>query len=286
MIKNFLIIILLFFIILSYNYVGNSYASKFSKENLLQTFPEKLESRGQLDPQLLEQPFSFLGEGAQCYVFASRDGNYVIKLFKARHFKPQKKWLSEGPLFSSFVSPAKKKQSQHKWARKFQESCERYVLAFDQLRDETALEFLHLEKSATSLPVNFQAAGKTYTLDLATLPFILQKKGELVPHTLSKLLEQGAREAAKEKLLHLRELLIERARKGITDPRQCFSVNFGFIGNKPIQFDVGKITHDPALDTEKEIARTTSNLDQWVENHFPELKEKSGTGTKKKERRN
>ncbi len=274
MIKKVLIIILLFCIVLGYNYVGNLQASKFSTVNLLKTFPEKLENRGLLDLHLLEQPFSFLGEGAQCYVFGSRDGKHVIKLFKARHFKPQKKWLSEGPLFSGFIFSSKKKNSEQKWARKFQESCERYALAYDQLREETALEFLHLEKSATSLPVKFQTAGKTYTLDLADLPFILQKKGELVPDTLSRLVEQGSKEEANEKLLHLRELLIERAKKGITDPRQCFSVNFGFIGKKPIQFDVGKITHDPNLDTGAEITRVTSNLDLWVKNHFPELKER------------
>lgn len=36
----------------------------------------------------LNQPFYYLSCGAQCYAFASKDGEYVLKVFKFHHLRP------------------------------------------------------------------------------------------------------------------------------------------------------------------------------------------------------
>jgi len=38
--------------------------------------------------QILNQKFSYIGKGAQCYAFVSDDQLYVLKFFKFKHLKP------------------------------------------------------------------------------------------------------------------------------------------------------------------------------------------------------
>ena len=38
--------------------------------------------------QITNQKFTYIGKGAQCYAFASEDGEYVLKFFKFKHLKP------------------------------------------------------------------------------------------------------------------------------------------------------------------------------------------------------
>src|ERR1700722_581245 len=37
---------------------------------------------------ILDQPFTYIGKGAQAYAFASEDGKYVLKFFKFKHLRP------------------------------------------------------------------------------------------------------------------------------------------------------------------------------------------------------
>src|SRR5688572_10653905 len=38
--------------------------------------------------QILNQEYTYIGKGAQCYAFGSQDGKYVLKFFKFKHLKP------------------------------------------------------------------------------------------------------------------------------------------------------------------------------------------------------
>src|ERR1700722_14068427 len=46
---------------------------------------------------ILAQPFTYLGKGAQCYVFVSQDQQYVIKFFRVSHIEAPR-WLKNLPL--------------------------------------------------------------------------------------------------------------------------------------------------------------------------------------------
>ena len=269
-----ILIPLLILLILAFNYLYNLKYLSFGPENLQQHFPRGLASRGSFEKSFLQR-YRFLGEGAHCFAFESEDGRYVLKLFRAGHKKPQKKWLREGPLFNFLIPTEKKERSKTKWETKFQECLVRYATAFDQMREETGLLFLHLDND-TKLQTQVElesASGKISRIALDKVPFIIQAKGELVPQRLASLLKRGELQDAKQALLTLQEMLETRTRKGITDTRQCFGINFAFSGERAIQIDVGKIAYDPALTDapEAEIQRVRTNLQNWTQKHFPEL---------------
>jgi len=51
---------------------------------------------------LLDQKYHYYAKGAQCYVFLSKDQNYVLKFFRHDHMRPSP-WLSLlPPFFASY----------------------------------------------------------------------------------------------------------------------------------------------------------------------------------------
>lgn len=200
-------------------------------------------------PSELNQPFTYLGEGSQIFAFESDDGNYVLKLFKKKH---QKKTT-----FSRMVRHLLGKdwqQSNGKWEEKFTQTCARYQLAFSHLKEETGLIFLHFEETDPPL---YTWVDK-YKIDLSKIPFILQKKALLAPeyvkaHPLQK----------KEAEMALKEFFARRLEKGFSDPRQTLSKNYGFIGEKPIQIDVGKIDYFTG-DKQAEIEKISAHVEEWI----------------------
>lgn len=259
--------------VLILNYIWNLKSLAFAPDNLLRVFPSGLANRHSISnteiEQIFNQRFAFLDEGAQCYACVSEDGQYVIKLFKARHMR-KKKWLKDGPLFEAFTSATQKEQHKLRWLQKFQETCVCYSLAYDELADETGLLHLHFqptEKLQAKLKID------KFEIELDGLPFLIQKKGELVPRKIASLIKNNGSTAAVTALVNLHELLVKRARKGITDPRQCFSINYAFCGSSPLQIDVGRIVKEAAIAAapQAEIDRVTTNLKTWTQRHFPEL---------------
>ncbi len=260
--------------VLIFNYLWNLKSIAFAPDNLLKTFPEGLTLQRHISDeelaQIFNQRFVFLDEGAQCYACASEDGRYVIKLFKARHMR-KKKWLKDGPLFHAFASAAQREQEKLRWLQKFQETCVCYALAYNELAEETGLVHLHFQPSEK---MHAKLKVEKFEIDLDQLPFLVQKKGELVPKKISALLQTGGHAAAITALASLHQLLVKRAKRGITDPRQCFSINYAFCGKDPLQIDVGRITKELTIIAapQTEIERVTANLKAWVGRHFPELR--------------
>lgn len=267
-----LILILLFLLLpILFNFFGGLKSFGFSGQSVLKIFPG-IESRGACEGDRIRGPFRFLGEGVQCFVFESEDARYVIKLFKTKHQKPLRKWIMENPIFSS---KSKLADSKTKWLAKFKQTCMRYQIAFDALSDETGLSLLHFAPTQNLYgKASFiTRSGKKHILNLDEIPFILQEKGELVPKKITTLLHSGKRDEAVQTLLNLQKMLAARVRKGFSDARQCFSINYAFAGDKPLQIDVGRIVEDPQLlySPQKEVVRVSANLVSWVKRHFPDL---------------
>ncbi len=105
--------------------------SSFSSENVIQLELPVREAPREVQA-LLQKPFHYIGEGAQCFAFESTDKSCVIKLFKKEH-RRFKNWKKEGILSCVFgwgrFEPAKRERSQEKWIRKFIDSCVRYETA-------------------------------------------------------------------------------------------------------------------------------------------------------------
>lgn len=207
----------------------------------------------------LDQPFTYLGEGAQIYAFVSKDGTLVLKLFKARHQSPFK--------LSRFLDHLMRSQtdwevSHNKWRWKFKETNRRYELAFTHLKDETGLIYLHFAPTHEKLPVTL-VDKYTYEVELSSLPFLLQKRVELAPDYFKRLKKEGNEQKITEAKKALKQFFVTRTEKGFSDPRQTLSKNYGFLEGRPIQIDVGKI--EPfSGDLKDEITKIHAHIDEWV----------------------
>lgn len=81
---------------------------------------------------LLDQPFDYLACGNQSYVFASKDGKYVLKFFKyINHNTPS--WTSKVPLLNRFRSFRASRQERIAW--KINRDFQSYQIAFEKFRD-------------------------------------------------------------------------------------------------------------------------------------------------------
>lgn len=199
---------------------------------------------------LLEQPFTYIGQGAQMYVFESCDGAYVLKIFKGKHKKRFK--------FSRLIGELKHaKAAREEWKSKFADTCRRYQLAIDHLKEETGLILLHFHKTTTPLAVTL-IDRSAYRLDLSSLPFIIQKRAVMAPDYFRQNPEK--RVQAQQAL---KDFFTKRIEKGFSDPRQTLTINYGFIDDTPIQLDVGKI--EPFVgDVEAELKKIHDHVDAWV----------------------
>jgi len=185
-------------------------------------------------PSVLSGPFTYIGRGSQAFVFGSQDGKYVLKLFRReRQMHPWRKALQ-----------GKKAMRKKKKYRCQYTTCK---LAFEKAKDLTGLIYIHTNRMNKSLPVWIGSQR----IDLDRYLFVIQERGTPLKEDLAKL------QRLKTAFVSLVE---ERVRRGIknTDPK--VSRNFGFCGDRIIEWDFGKYKVDPTMNPEEEINRFTQFL--------------------------
>lgn len=226
--------------------------------------------------KILDQPFYYLAKGAQSYVFASSDGNTVIKFFRIYHLSPPF-WLSTFalPLPLQPFKIGKMIEKRLELEKDFQS----YRIAFQELKDETGLLYLHLNKTdhlKKSLTL-YDKIGIAHRVDLDQMEFLVQKKAALVYPSIANLVKTEGIDAAKEAIGALVRLLFLRCEKQIFDKDPDLNTNFGFLLNVPIQIDIGRFrrreenrSHE---EDRKEIIRITDNFRQWLDKNYPPLSE-------------
>lgn len=191
---------------------------------------------------LLAQKFYFYGRGGQAYVFLGEDRKTILKLFK-----------KSGPVF---------------------DSCK---LAFDRLKKETGLLYLHLNTTHGQLP-SVQIIDRlkiTHTLSLDQTSFVVQKRAKLIHSKIAQEMAYGNVEGAKKAISSLVHYLANSAARGIRDSDGGLKRNYGYIGDFPVSVDVGSFVEDKRLQTSKaankELARKTRRLKKWLTKNYPEL---------------
>lgn len=194
---------------------------------------------------ILQQNYTFIGKGAQSYVFESEDGIYVIKLFRfdqlSRHYPDKILHLFN--------------------------ACK---MAYDHLRDETGLIYIHLNPTPMNLPFLHckDAVCRTYKFPLDNCRFALQKKASPFRQTLQA--AHGDSIAMKKRLDQFLALLQARTAKGIINSDPNLSRNFGFLEDRSIEFDFGNYRYSPGLDRHAEINRYAVRLRCWLKRFAPE----------------
>ncbi len=212
---------------------------KVAKLHLL--FPSRKEWDVAYDPALtpiLSQPYFFLGKGAQSYVFESEDGHYVVKLFRYDQPPVEEKVVD---LFNA----AK--------------------LAYEEMREETGLLFVHLNVSEGILPVLHckDNLGRSYEFPLDKTRFALQKKAKGWYETLQQ------SENLEKRINQFFSLLKKRTDRKIYNADPSLSRNFGFLEDQAIEFDFGNYRKRETLEPKTEIERFALKFRKWLEKNAP-----------------
>ncbi|MDX8430582.1 MAG: hypothetical protein SNF33_02080 [Candidatus Algichlamydia australiensis] len=191
--------------------------------------------------QILSQSYHYLASGKECYVFSSDDEQYVIKFFKQKHMD------------TTGLRPKKRRDELRK------KTFSSYKIAYERLREETQLLYLHLTKSQhlkrkLHLTDNFH---RPFTLDLDQAEFLIQRQGT----PLLAYLEDKPEEVRQKMLAKLKIFIQNRIDKGIHDADNNCERNLGVIEGEIFEIDIGEFSlTNEEFDVEKEIYEATKDL--------------------------
>ncbi len=221
---------------------------------------------------IFAQSYHYLGKGAQCIAFESADHQYVLKFPHHAHRIPPP-WVRSLPLLKNHYEQ-KLARSIHKKLKKIARSSK---LAFVEWREETGLIVLHCNRTSTLnciLRVT-DDTQKSYTIDLDTVAFSVQKKAKLLYPALEEWMEAGRGDLARQGLANLVKFLHERYEKGLDDPEENLEGNMGFLGTRPMSIDFGHLrkSERPCDRTEEQenIERLLLPLKEKLDATYPEL---------------
>ena len=186
---------------------------------------------------LLQQKFCFLGRGAQCYVFESKDQKYVIKLFR---YDKNRKIEKIEALFRACM------------------------LAYHDLKEETGLIYIHLNQTQDLLPTIqcIGPLGRTFSLPLDRYQFAIQRKAQNLFEVFLKAKDDPR--LLQERFDQFMALLQARVDKKVVNYDTNLSRNFGFLEDRAIEFDFGNFSYHAEMDPTLEMNRFTSKLQSWL----------------------
>ena len=218
--------------------------------------------------QILDQPFYYLGKGAQCYAFESKDKQYVVKFLRLDRLCPSA-IFSEIHL-PSFLSKYRKERLDRKFTELSRDFIS-YKAAFELLKDYTGLEYVQLNKNG---PVDkkikvYDKINVLHEIDLKQLQFMVQKKADLFYVGMQKILDHNQIEKAQTIITQLIDYLCLRSSLGFYDKDPDINTNFGIYDGSMMQIDVGRFRHDitrinPNIYID-DVIRVTENFQQWLE---------------------
>jgi hypothetical protein len=223
--------------------------------------------------ELFTHPFTYLGSGNHCYAFLSEDGQYVLKFFKQKHMRTQS-FIDFLPMPAKMVLYPKKKYLRRK--RERDKSFTSYKIAYEHLKKETGLFYLHLNKTdqfqqeVTLIDQN----GTRQIVPIDQMEFLIQKTAEVGYKRLDILFSSGKREDALESIASLLTVITRRMEKGYFDKDLQFFKNFGFIDNQAIEIDIGELCplekRKSAREMRDELSHVSHQLLDWTVAHHPE----------------
>jgi hypothetical protein len=197
----------------------------------------------------LSQEYRFLDRGAQSFVFASRDGQVVLKLF-------------------FFDSPADR------------HVLDSSVVAYVHAPEETGLLYVHLNETKNRLPsLTLQGpAWKRQRIALDQVRFALQKRAVPLRERLLRCYREGDLASACRILESAFALLKHRIDKGVHNTDYRLVTNCGCCESNVIEIDFGQYNRQA---NHQEQQRARSYLMRWIKKWMPkwvEEIESSGLG--------
>lgn len=224
---------------------------------------------------ILHQPFHYLGKGCQSYVFESEDSRYVLKFFKYQRFRP-KVWLSYMTFLPGMEGYLQSKSECKK--RKLESVFTSWKIAYEELRPETGVLFVHLNKTKRQWEKPFliyDKMGWEHSLNLNDYEYLLQRKAKLLCPTLDGLMTLGKVTEAKQLLDRLIQMLLSEYHRGFADNDHALMQNTGILDGRPVHIDVGQfVKNEKVKEPEvynQELFNKTWKFRKWLVEHHPEL---------------
>lgn len=230
-------------------------ASSFSPDWEVVNLPSK-----QLEP-ILSQTFTYIGKGSQSYVFESEDHRYILKTFRLNRLRlPKYLTCIQDPPFLTKLIDQKSDVKKNKQKALFA-SCK---LAFEQLREESGLIYLHLNPGVelNCTLTLLDPLKRPITLSADSLSFLIQKKAEPTLFYLDRLIKQGKKEEAKASIDAIIALINKRQAKGIKDLDLAPKKNMGFLDGEPLFLDVGCFSQG---ESKENMDHTRQKLEAWLQ---------------------
>jgi hypothetical protein len=208
-----------------------------------------------IDPHIqtiLSQPFLYLTKGKQCFVFASQDGQYVLKLLRMpAHLRP-------------FARPFVYRGNEEK----LRSTLRSFAYAFADLRGETRL--LCVNYPLNQIVEIHDKLGRTYPINLCALPWILQERGDRFFSRLEQWI--GNEEICRTIIDKTIALYTSCHAKGYIDKDPLPYANFGLQGAEPMILDVGRLAKEAeSVPLHEYLLKMTEPLRFYLEKASPPL---------------
>lgn len=224
------------------------------------------------------QTFTYLDGGAKSYNFVSEDGKYVIKFFRMKHLLA-KNWISYIPIPKILdVYRFKKVAKRNLMLFDVFESCK---IAFEDLRKETGLVYIHLNKGREwKRKIRLiDNQNKEVFVDLDNVEFVVQKKAIPFADKISFLRMKHDSVTACKALHSILELMVERSRKGIWDKEIDKNVditrNYGFIDDGAVYLDISDFERKEVVREsilyKKDLLKASEKIQEWLQIYYPEI---------------
>ncbi len=242
-----------------------------ASKNIAINTPEEIQ-RAQI---ILEQPFKYLGQGRQSFIFKSQDDQYILKFMKCQRMNVAT-WY-ENIWLPSFLDSRRRLEITDKKMR-FKSLARSMSLAKKPLQQQTGVLFLHVEPTH-EIQKNvqlFDRLGFSYSIDINNCPFVLQKRAQGAFETLKALFKENKREELVCRLHQLIDLLKERAQCGIINPdgKLIRHNNVGFLETRAIYIDLGTLKRSKKSTKPRHIIKDFARLDpvlKWLQAKDAEL---------------
>ncbi len=247
--------------------------SRFPYNSLWEIAPISEKQEELLMKKVFPQTYYYLASGDQCYTFISEDREYVLKFFKAHQLFP-KEWLRRSPFAFIKKLGFKTQASNQLFSERIFAS---YKDAYEALADETGLIYIHLNKTkeVRSKVTLVDSKGKKHLVDLEKFEFAVQKRARRMFGYLKELVDAHREEDLKSSIRSFLHLVTVRCDKGFGDQRFDIRHQFGFIGNKAVQFDCATLMRDSSMrypqNFRKEVLEAAERLDVWARKVCPEM---------------
>lgn len=220
--------------------------------------------------EILNQPFSYLGHGFQCYAFVSQDDKYVLKFIRQQRLQPN--------IFFQWLPDFLKKEKVEQGKKRADYLFRSLKVAFEDVPEETGLLFVHLNKTKDLFPAItlYDKAHNRYEVALDDHEFVLQKKALPIKPTIQQLMQEGKVDEAKLRVDQIFTLLETCAKKGIADldNQLIRKNNLGFLPDRCIYIDIGKITRKASIKGKERFQKDLERLQplyEWLQQNYPEL---------------